>query len=415
MTAQQTSQTPEADRPELSSALHSAAEQAVTPPVDLDRLVGRVRRKRRTRAGLVGGLALAVLATGGVAVPRLLAATPDPADHGHHQQQKPTARDVDANRMIASLEGLLPHAAKASGAYAWGLSGRPTPGAPSTGGASAQVHLVYDDGHGPAWIELTVERWDTPGSGGMPTACVDNQFEQCRATNLPQGARVRVLQSSDGNPANPSRYWTAMLDLPWGGEVVASESNKADFYGGAPTRHDPPLTMAQLQALVTAPVWQPIVAAVPKPAKGTLAKPSVPGVLAALLPAGFSRTPIARADDVTMGVATVLTDRRGMGIVFAAVEGDGDSTADALRMFRGAYPHAVELPDGDWLATVQKPGKGGPGTVQNWAVYLHGVLQVRIVALNSAGPTGPRSRPEPVLTLDQCAAIARSTQWREMS
>ncbi|WP_042420396.1 hypothetical protein [Streptacidiphilus anmyonensis] len=412
MIGQQASHTPETDQPELSSALHHAAERALTPPVDVGHLVGRVRRKRRTRAGVVGALALAVLAAGGIEAPRLLAAKPDPAD-GH--QQKLTVKDVDAKRMIASLEGLLPRGAKLSGITGKGLSNASTPGVPGTGAYTASAGLVYDDGHGPSWIGVLADRWDGPGNTGMPQRCdSDTHIESCHSITLPGGALLTQTQLNHLDMNNPTREWDATLVFPWGGVVVVREANQPAPLQGSPTRHDPPLTMAQLQAAVTAPVWQPIVAAVPEQKKITMSAPGVNTVLAASIPAGFAKTPVVMGRDVVMGVTTVLTDAQGRGSVFADAETDGGSASDALTRFRGEYPHAVRLPDGDWLARVEKPGKGGPGTTQNWAVLLHGVLRVQIVALDSVELNGPRTRPEPGLTLDQCATIAQNPQWRDV-
>lgn len=411
MSAQQTSQTPgmpEADRPELSSALHHAAERAVTPPLDLDHLVGRVRRKRRTRAGLVGALALAVLAAGGVAAPRLLAESPGPADHGHHgrQQQKLTVQQVDAQRMVAALESVLPSGGKLSAVTGGGLSNASTPGVPSTGAYVARASLVYDDGHGGGRVDVFVERWDGPNSVGMTQGCdSDSQVEHCHSVALPGGRVLLLEQLSMMDPRNPVRQWDAELLLPSGGMLDLRAVNATVPNVGPPTRHDPPLTLAQLRAAATAPVWQPILAAVPKQTKIVINVPGVNTVLAASIPAGFARTPVVMARNVTMGVTTVLTDGQGKGSVFAQAETLGDPASTVLGQFRRQYPGAVRLSDGDWLATQQKPG-------QNWAVLLHGVLRIQIVALDSVDLTGPRTRPTPVLTLDQCAAIARSPQWR---
>ncbi|RAG83032.1 hypothetical protein DN069_24485 [Streptacidiphilus pinicola] len=411
MTAQQTSHTPgmpEADRPELSSALHHAAERAAAPPLDLDHLVGRVRRKRRSRAGLVGALALAVLAAGGVAVPRLLSASPGPADHGHHgkQQQKLTVQQVDAQRMVAALQSVLPPGGRVSAAKGEGLGNQAAPGVPSTGAYVANAGLIYDDGHGAGWVDVVADRWDGPDSSGMPQGCdSDSQVEHCHSVALPGGGVLRLVQLILMDLRNPVRQWDAELFLPSGGMLSLRAVNATVPNAGPPTRQDPPLTLAQLRAAATAPVWQPILAAVPKQTKIVMNVPGVNTVLAASIPAGFAKTPVMMAHNVMMGVTTVLTDNQGKGSVFAQAETEGDPASTLLGQFRHQYPGAVNLSDGDWLVTFQKPG-------QNWAVLLHGELRIQIVALDSVDLAGPRTRPTPVLTPAQCAAIARNPQWR---
>ncbi|SEK67203.1 hypothetical protein [Streptacidiphilus jiangxiensis] len=410
------SQAPEADLPELSAALHQAAERALTPLLDTDHLVGRVRRKRRTRAVVAAGLAAVLLAVGALAAPHLLTAKPDPANRTH--KPRLALADVTEARMISWFASTLPPGGRISGASGLGMGQKPPADQIDTGQYVANAVFVYDNGHSAGRLNVFVQRWDANGVTKMPPGCATgktNPGYSCTQTDVAGGGRLSLVQGGIQVPMQsvPMVDLSACLMFRSGGQVCVGEMNQTDL-STFPTHRDVPLTLAQLRASVTAPIWQQILAAIPKQGKLVPKSPSIEKVMAGLLPAGYAHTPVVRAKTKwELGYGSVLTGPQGKGSVFEDSVYNGMKASDSLAEFHQTYPHAVKLPDGDWLGESRLSGESGRGVVWNQAAVIHGTLWITMVALNSVDVSGPPTLSSPVLTLDQLATIAENPVWRQ--
>ncbi|MEY9870656.1 hypothetical protein ABH931_000110 [Streptacidiphilus sp. MAP12-33] len=414
MSAQTSSQAPEADLPELSTALHQAAERAVTLPLDPELLTGRVRRKRRTRAAVAAGLAAAVLAVGAFAAPHLVSAQPDPANRTHKPKLAPA--DVTEARMIAWFESTLPHGGRLSDVTGLGLGQKPLGDQADTGQYVANAALLYDNGHSAARLNVHLERWDANGQTKMPESCPTQHQSgySCTETPWPGDGVLTVSRSVIPMPQSGTlAEQSACLTFRSGEMVCVGESNQTDL-SVVPTRTDMPLTLAQVRAAVIAPIWQQVLAAIPKQAKLVPRSPSLVNVMAGLLPKGYRHTPVVPARTKwELGCTSVLTGPQGKGSVFVDLVYNTNKASDSLAEFHQTYPHGVRLADGDWLGEVRLSGESGRGVVWNQAAVIHGTLWTTVVALNSVDVSGPPTLSSPVLTFGQLATIAENPVWHQ--
>ncbi|MEV4614148.1 hypothetical protein AB0K43_16360 [Kitasatospora sp. NPDC049258] len=213
------------------------------PLIEGARARGRTLRRRR-RAGLVTAGAALGLLTGAV--------LGQAAGHGGATAAHPAAaRPLTGKEVLATLVALLPP------------GGTQVAEARGTASGTPQVRLVLDDGHGPAQVLF----WITTGLVAERPGCPDPvqpAGDRCTAATRADGSTVVIYQAAtrSDEPAG-AKTWSAKLYRPDGRVMMLQEWNRRPLERGeAVTRLDPPLTEAQLTALVTDPSWDKVAAAV---------------------------------------------------------------------------------------------------------------------------------------------------------
>ncbi|MEU6161738.1 hypothetical protein [Streptomyces sp. NPDC047130] len=331
----------------------------------------------------------------------------------------PAAGTVDAGitaeEMIRTLKDLLPEGTT-SGEEGAGSERHPLP--PYAG-------LVYDDGEGGGAISLSLNRVE-PGSNQAreTTTCPDKalvRHDACRTEKLADGSRLMLFQGyeyPDGRA--DTKWWAADLVTPQGHHVSVSEWN-AEAQKDAPvTRDRPPLSMAQLRTVATAPAWRALAEVGPAPEKqappeGTDTPPADPSgkairrTLVSLLPDDVEVVDQGGQD--TQYAFLVLDDGQGASLVQINVQADMSDVEDQLF---GA--DAETLPDGTKVVERRGPGeKGGEGVVK-WTVdtIRPDGRRVVISAFNSGAQHTDATRETPALTVEELRDIATDPRWRDV-
>jgi hypothetical protein len=117
--------------------------------------------------------------------------------------------------------------------------------------------FVYDDGHGPALVSVSLEF--PLLSDGLGAAC---QISVCRT--LADGSRLAVYQGNGhpGDPSIPGKDWEVILERVPGGTVISiTEFNSAQEKSTNLTRPDPPFTVTELTNWTGNGRWQQRVSA----------------------------------------------------------------------------------------------------------------------------------------------------------
>ncbi|WP_329571644.1 hypothetical protein [Streptomyces sp. NBC_01361] len=379
------------------------------------------RRLRRRRAATVTG-SFAALAAVGFGASYAAGAFGAEAGHGSPvaAQPKPGSTtegktstpgegpQFSASHLIKTLEGLLP-----DGKFS-GESGR---GTEDELGPLASV--VFDDGKGKAAIGLSLGRVDPESTRvAEQLACpakVYTPYDSCSSKTLTDGSRLLLLQGYEyPDKRADTKWWHAYVVTPEGFTVDASEWNAPAEKGEPVSRAEPPLSTAQLKALVTSKEWRPILRALPKPQDEPVQQP-VPQAasgdtilenLTSLLPKSAKVT-TRQGDD---GFAyVVVNDGKGASLVQINVQ---PNMSDVEGELFGSG--AQTLPDGTKVVTHQGPGeKGGQGVVM-WTVdtIRKDGFRVVISAFNSGTQNTAATRTTPALTMTQLKAIATSEKWQ---
>ncbi|MEU9301368.1 hypothetical protein [Streptomyces sp. NPDC048269] len=385
--------------------------------VDAGERRGR-RLVARRRAAVVGGSVLALALVGSVgaysggllggsgpvnvAAPRPLETTKPP------QPGKMTGGGtgaVTAEGLLAVFRGLLP-AGQLTDTVARGTDEPP------------MASGVFDDGNGKAAISVGLSRVDPGGSNAREmTRCGDKEvqgYDDCLAEQLGDGSRLLLYKGYEYPDRRvDTKVWRAVLVTPQGFQVDASEWNAPAEKGAAISRPNPPLTTAQLKALVTADQWHPALNDLPaapveraeSPVSG--AGPQAGPVLQSLLPKD-GVTVVSEGGEGDYAYA-VLDDGKGKSMVQVNVQ---PNMRDLLAGYM-AGDGVTTLPDGTKVKAEQKPGeKGGAGVVW-WSVDTLRPDGVRVVvsAFNSGSQNKPATRKAPLLTMDQLKEIALSPKW----
>lgn len=117
------------------------------------------------------------------------------------------------------------------------------------GNGTADVDLTYRDGHGAVQVSVTVYF----RSGAFGAWC---QVSTCTTTDA--GSTLAVHQGSDhpGQPNLEPKNWSVALERRDGTGVSVTEWNSmTEKTPSSVTRPLPPLTVAQLTAIVSSPAW----------------------------------------------------------------------------------------------------------------------------------------------------------------
>ncbi|MDJ0344010.1 hypothetical protein QMK19_28555 [Streptomyces sp. H10-C2] len=293
---------------------------------------GRVMRLRR-RAAVAGGAAtLTLVGVGG------LMAGGAPGSIGHHVEEgsaaqggvKPLAdasgERIDAQRMIKLLTSALPPGTT-TGEDGRGIGGDGAdgpPGAPYAG-------VVFNDGKGTGLVTVSLNRV-AAGQREGGTKCPDRTyvpFDACDTTVLADGSVLILLKGYEYPDRRvDTKNWRATLTTRDGRVVDAQEWNSPAEKGAPDTRIDPPLTPAQLTALVNAEIWQPVFDAlpplkVPETAPGSAGAKSSPSgaeiaaTLKRLVPAGLH---LGDADATDGFAHATVDDGHGKSLVEVTVD-----------------------------------------------------------------------------------------------
>jgi len=149
-----------------------------------------------------------------------------------------TAQDTAGTQILANLDRLLPAGITAAHQNS------------SDGFADIQVN----DGHGPALLQINVQHWNLTSNPNDPTsdaAAMASLF--AGATTLPNGDKLLLLQSQGSVAGTVER--TADLLQPDGLRIAIMEFNSPSQITAA-TRPDPVLTLDQIKAITTSPLWK---------------------------------------------------------------------------------------------------------------------------------------------------------------
>ncbi|MCZ4102887.1 hypothetical protein C8250_020880 [Streptomyces sp. So13.3] len=396
---------------------------------------GRVMRLRR-RAAVAGGAAtLTLVAVGGLMAGGMSGSA------GHHVAEDPAAQGgprsvavasgerVTAQHMINLLKSALPPGVTT------GEQGRGT-GAEGTGDpiGAPYAEVVYDDGHGPGLVSVSLNHAPSgqgvgPGAG---TRCPDRvyvPFDSCDRSVLADGSVLVLLKGYEypDHRVN-TKNWRATLTTRDGQVVDAMEWNSPAEKGAPDTRPDPPLTAAQLTAVVNMTIWKPVFDALgPSRAPAgqatrspadppTLAEasssvpgPAISAVLKGLIPAGMKRSD---ADDSEGFAHVTVDDGHGRTLIEVNVEHWPVKDPDTLAFFSGGE----KLADGTRVLVSQGSAeKGGAGTVR-WVAQILRPNGRRIVVaeLNAGGYHQPATRTAPVFTIDRLKSMALSPDWKKL-
>ncbi|MFD7864175.1 hypothetical protein [Streptomyces sp. NPDC059783] len=317
-----------------------------------------------------------------------------------------TGPQLSARQVGAVLEGLLPKGK---------ITERSARGTGDPGGPMAA--LVHDDGRGKAAISVGIGAVDPSGSEAEEqVACPDKvyvPYDSCRSEKLPDGSRLMVLRGYEyPDKRVDTKWWHAYLVTRDGYTVDASEWNAPAEKDAATTRDEPPLSAAQLKALVTSKAWRPVMEALEKAPREPVRQPPAQGQdgkailrkLTALLPASVKVT----ARNGEEGFAyVVVDDGKGASLVQINVQPRMSDVESDL------FGGADVLPDGMKVVSHQGPGEKGGEGVNMWTVDTLRTdgLRVVISAFNSGAQNTKATREEPALTMAQLRSIATNPVW----
>jgi hypothetical protein len=238
------------ERESFSAALHEAARTLEPPDGELlyQRAVRhgrRLRRRKATGTALTGTVALGAAAALALGLSGVGADAPKPA---------PAATQAPQNLpkyMATTFQSLLPAGTTlnaASGVVALTGSGYGMPGNDGNWQASAQAFVAYQGERYSLELSVVHQRLNTDCETGFGmSACSEGML----------GDGQFVLMTMGDGKNEPYSYWIAMNYA--GGKSVEL---MVDPNGQTKNPRDP-FTRAQLEQILTAPAWRPVLAALP--------------------------------------------------------------------------------------------------------------------------------------------------------
>ena len=321
-----------------------------------------------------------------------------------------------SDQMAAVLRALLP---AGNVSMVTGQTGPTAAGGRMSAPRPLSTELIFDDGHGPGRITVTLNRLPVP----VPvesSRCPDiayHPYSHCVSRDLPDGARL-LLDQSPVHDTAPSgvQKWATLLVRPDGRLVLAAAINARDDQDNNPTRLAPPLTLDQLTTIATSPTWQPFFATLPTPstnaptqqAPRAITAEQITTILTPLLPAGLH---IADQGGSAGFAHLTVDDGHGKSLVTVNVQQWKPNDPAILDLFK----NADTLPDGTRIRTEQAPPpQGGRGAIA-WTVdtLRSNGLRVLVSAVNASAYVVPATRPNPALTIPQLKQIALDPTWQQ--
>ncbi|MFF2775267.1 hypothetical protein ACFVU3_10195 [Streptomyces sp. NPDC058052] len=434
---------------ELGSALRSTGESFAldgrTELVSGGLARGRRRLLRRRLAVTGGALALAAVGVGGVYAGTVVtpAGAPDKASVAAPQKTSPSPTAEQSGEPAS--DSLKPGEAEIPLSEIADVIRANTPAGQwrfnDESGVGQAISGIYDDGEGEAAVGVSLSRAGrAPDAGVDMVTCPERAYvphDGCDTGRLSDGSRWMVFQGYEyPDKREETKNWRAVLLTGDGFLVDASEYNAPAEKGGPITRDNPPLTAAQLKALVTAEAWRPLLERIPplptapaRPGKaappGQAGQPGTPGkvrkappqiagdgvsaTLRALLPKGLRVTDKGGEGEFAF---VVVDDGKGKSLVQVNVQYGMGGVADQL--FRSG--DVTTLPDGRKVKLTRQPGeKGGEGVVWWTADTLtKSGFRVVVSAFNTGAQHEAATRAEPALTLEQLKTIALDPKWAKI-
>jgi hypothetical protein len=272
-----------------------------------------------------------------------------------------------------------------------------------------RASFLYDDGEGRAFLSVELYRVDPHGfTTRQGISC--RQVSYCTATKAADGSKVRVYKEDYGKLGGYRKFWTATHLSPQGHMVEVSAWNTTAREGAKATRNTPPLTVAQLQALVSSPKWQPALdelPAAPDEKSGGSTRPTWDQVKLYVEYLGSARAYIKSGHSDEKGCAgacwsqiTVNDDGLGPGIIQVGL--------DESKVNRGTQPR---------LSFRQEQVKGGGKGVIRWIVTASqpGGREVTVTAYNAPGPNADATRTSPPVNVPMLKTIALDPEWDSKS
>ncbi|MFD6302995.1 hypothetical protein ACFWFF_07965 [Streptomyces sp. NPDC060223] len=317
---------------------------------------------------------------------------------------------ISGDELVRTLEKLLPEGE---------FSGRQSRGTDELLGPYAEV--VYDDGQGKAAVTVSLGRLAPDGEqSAQAVECPDkalSPYDSCATSRLADGSALTLFKGYEYPDRRvDTKLWTAYLVTPQGQHVTVNEWNAPAEKGAPVSRDEPPLSAAQLEALVTATEWRTAIDAIPDDPKTPTGTPEAPpagidseairSTLVSLLPEDVEV--VGKGGQDTGFAYVVVDDGQGESLIQINVQPDMSDVEGQL-----FGPDAEVLPDGTKVVTRQGPGeKGGSGVVM-WTADTIRPDGGRVVvsAFNSGGQESDATREAPAVTIEQLKAIATSPKW----
>ncbi|MFD6887108.1 hypothetical protein [Streptomyces sp. NPDC059957] len=412
---------------ELGEALRRTGEGFTAEGRDLvDAGERRGRRMvARRRAAVAGGSALALALIGsfgayanGLFGPggggdrgEVVANSPEPPA----PQTPPPGMDrvgsgaVSAEEMAGVFKQLLPQG-RLSRIESRGTAGRV--GGPAVTG-------VFEDGEGKGRIGFSLSRVDPKGEmADDMLACpakVNVKYDSCSSEKLPDGSRLLLIKGYEyPDRREDTKCWRATVVTPQGFLVDAQEWNAEEQKGAPVSRPTPPLTLAQLKALVTSPLWHPALNDLPAAGQSSQRDPARTGMKAVDILDGMLKkdglSVVRRDEDGSDLGYLVLDDGKGKSLVSLQIQPD---SAKRPGMWDELFESAQTLPNGTKFLTRKQPGeKGGKGVLW-WSAeaLLPNGARVIVSSFNAESQSSAATRKEPVLTVERMTELATSSKW----
>lgn len=278
---------------------------------------------------------------------------------------------------------------------------------------------AFDDGDGKGRIGFSLSRVDPKGEmADDMVKCPSRttlKYDSCSSEKLPDGSRLLLIKSYEyPDRREDTKCWRATVVTPQGFLVDAQEWNAPEQKGAPVSRPTPPLTLAQLKALVTSPLWHPALNDLPAAGQSPQRDPARRGskavdILAEML--SKDGIPVVRRDEDGDDLGyLVLNDGKGKSLVSLQIQPDSSKRPG---MWADLFTSAETLPDGTKFLTRQQPGeKGGAGVVW-WSAEALRPNGTRVIlsAFNAESQSSSATRKEPVLTLARMTELATSSKW----
>ncbi|MDX3355809.1 hypothetical protein PV703_21315 [Streptomyces sp. ME01-24h] len=371
---------------------------------------GRRVSRRRTAAALATVAAMVAVGVTAAVVPHGGVRTTGPAATHTGTDTNPgwgpeTASDRE---LLALFEGLLPKGRLVSGHAA---------GTRPAADMFPRAQVVWDDGRGASTIAVGLSR---AGIGSERTRCPDlttmREGSACTRTQSPDGSVLVVLKTWEYQDEREGpKNWRAVLTTLEGLQIEVDEWNAPAQKGERTTRSEPPLSEAQLAALVRAPEWKRVLATFPDPSappeqpdpgSGEPSGKEILERLKAVMPRGLKITEPTGED----GYAHITVDD-GRGATLVEVNVQHWSQEDVQDLH---YSNPATLPDGTEVDTVQGPGDKGGAGIRRWTAdtLRPDGLRVVIAELNSGGYHRPPTRIAPALSMDALVKAATDPRWK---
>ncbi|WP_327305336.1 hypothetical protein OG730_18930 [Streptomyces sp. NBC_01298] len=315
---------------------------------------------------------------------------------------------VSADELTGVFKQLLPQGAL-SNIEARGTGDQPGP----------MVTGVFDDGEGKGRVGFGLSRVDPKGEMAEDMVKCPSKatlkYDSCSSEKLADGSRLMLFRGYEyPDRRADTKCWRATVVTPQGFLVDAQEWNSKEEKGAPVSRPTPPLTLAQLKALVTSPLWHPALNDLPAAGQESQREPARQGMKAVdILEAMLSNDgiPIVHRDEDGSDLGyLVLNEGKGKSLVSLQIQPD---SVKYPGMWADVFASAEKLPNGMKVLTRQQPGeKGGAGVVW-WSAeaLLPNGTRVIVSAFNAESQSSAATRKEPALTLARMKELATSSKW----